>query len=292
MPCRAFYPARQVPSEALVRLTQGRAAELGYLAEVNGCNSTGDDAAGAKPALRFDSKQFSLLRRESDRFNDGDGSRRSRAKRLQAAAAAASTAAAAGATAAAAESTLSKEEAEEYAVAAEAGVDADAASPGWEGPLPEHGGVLIADGFLVPGKADGGVYLVVPPPAAAASGKKGSAAGGTAGGDDGGARGGERGAGASPTGAGAAAAGERIVRLTGTKRCVALVSAVRTQQSVGRGGSGKRVTAWVVSEPHRARSRALRPWSKGADVGAPAACFVLTLFVACASGDLAFVRGM
>ncbi|CAN0493950.1 unnamed protein product, partial [Ectocarpus sp. 8 AP-2014] len=57
-----------------------------------------------------------------------------------------------------------------------------------DGPLPPEDGdaVLIADGFLVPGKADGGVYLVVP---AAAEERRATAAAGL--GVDGAARGGE-----------------------------------------------------------------------------------------------------
>ncbi|CAN0095339.1 unnamed protein product, partial [Ectocarpus sp. 8 AP-2014] len=102
----------QVPAEAFVRLTQGREAELKYLATRNGSSSSsssssssnkqrqdistsradeggGDSLAGSgktngsagggahvQQPLRFESQQFSLLRLESDKFSDGDGSPR------------------------------------------------------------------------------------------------------------------------------------------------------------------------------------------------------------------------
>lgn len=60
----------------------------------------------------------------------------------------------------------------------------DGADPGLLLPLPQEDGVLVADGFLMPGKADGGVYMVLPRDAERVNGE------------------------------------ERIVRLTGYKRCV------------------------------------------------------------------------
>ena len=239
-----------MPAEALVRLTQGRAAELRYLARSNnnsdrpqeknsgtvsgpiegnhGSSSGSDAAAGgngaatdsvgaavAKPALRFESQQFSLLRLESDRFNDGDGSRRPKPQAVESPEPRLTTTAVQAKTGSATpslEDPQQQEEKEEKGYAA-------AAVPGWDGPLPEHGAVLIADGFLVPGKADGGVYLVVPTAAeekgfvaGVGSGADGAGVDGSGGGGVGGVEG--KGTG---TAAGAGTA-ERIVRLTGAKR--------------------------------------------------------------------------
>ncbi|CAM9888636.1 unnamed protein product, partial [Scytosiphon promiscuus] len=264
----------QLPTEALVRLTQGRAAEIRYKAgrniavdaargadslqsptDRNGTTTTNEgataspDVGDGKAALRFESQQFSLLRRESDRFNDGDMPRRPHESASQAAAAASPSlrppepppppppqlprsappprpapAAAAAADENTADSSSQEPEREMEHEAKSAPPpppprpsesDSESSSsvlPGWDGPTPEEAaGFLIADGFLIPGKADGGVYLVVP----TAAEEKGFP---VAGGGGGGSRleGDRDRAGAG--GGTAAGAAERIVRLTSPKR--------------------------------------------------------------------------
>ncbi|CAN0182141.1 unnamed protein product [Ectocarpus sp. 6 AP-2014] len=248
----------QVPAEAFVRLTQGREAELKYLATRNGSSSSssnkqrqdistsrakeggGDSLAGSgetngsagggahiQQPLRFESQQFSLLRLESDKFSDGDGSPRLRRETEAAALPLPVTGAGAGAGGAPQAPPDTAEPSLLQDGRNAAGTSASTQSPpppptlpGWDGPLPPEDGdaVLIADGFLVPGKADGGVYLVVP---AAAEERRATAAAGL--GVDGAARGGESRA-EGKAGAGAAAAAgssppeDRIVRLTNPKR--------------------------------------------------------------------------
>lgn len=263
-----------MPTEAVVRLTQGRAAEVLYKAarnpgtnttleasslpsptspdatddssanangEVNG-SSDGGSGRNGKASLRFESQQFSLLRRESDKFNDGDMPRRPQESPPQAAASPSllppeppptpprqpSLTPQPGT----APTTSSTEVGNPAGYSQQPDIRRDVEhegkstppppplqpqplppsssessstteAPGWDGP--EAAGFLIADGFLVPGKADGGVYLVLP----TASEENGSpvAEGGGGGGGGGG------GTAAAPT--------ERIVRLTTPKRSVA-----------------------------------------------------------------------
>lgn len=250
-----------MPGEALVRLTQGRAAEVQYKAarntvvkppggadsnpsrtgqdskngnddsSINGAAASEDDGGG-KASLRFESQQFDLLRRESDRFNDGDISRRHPQERAPQQAASpsllppepppppppASTPSRTLRARVQNPADYSPQEGERDSEH-EAGSppppplpsSTAAELPGWDGPLPEEAaGFLIADGFLIPGKADGGVYLVVP----TAAEEKGFP---EAEGGEGGSRvEGDR-AGAAAA-AGTAAAAERIVRLTSPKR--------------------------------------------------------------------------
>ncbi|CAN0385800.1 unnamed protein product, partial [Ectocarpus sp. 12 AP-2014] len=245
----------QVPAEAFVRLTQGREAELEYLATRNGRSSSssssskqqqdsstswaneggGDGLAGSgetnasaggphvQQPLRFESQQFSLLRLESDKFSDGDGSPRKRRETEAAALPLPVTGAEAGGAPQAPLDTAEPSLLQDGRNAAGTSTSTQSPPPtlpGWDGPLlPEDGdAVLIADGFLVPGKADGGVYLVVPPAA-----EEPHAAGGGDFGVDGAARGGEsRAEGKAAAGAAAAAGrsppGDRIVRLTNPKR--------------------------------------------------------------------------
>lgn len=247
----------QVPAEAIVRLTQGRDAELKYLATRNGSSSNsnsrnkqrqesstsrtneggGDSlarggeangsAGGARveQPLRFESQQFSLLRRESDKFSDGDVSPRPRRETEAALQLLPVTGAGTGGAPQAPPGVANPSPLEDGHNAA-AGTSASKQSPrptlpGWDGPLlPEDGdAVLIADGFLVPGKADGGVYLVVP---AAAEERRATAAAGL--GVGGAGRGGESraegkgGAAAATADAGSSPPAERIVRLTNPKR--------------------------------------------------------------------------
>ncbi|CAM9397274.1 unnamed protein product, partial [Ectocarpus sp. 4 AP-2014] len=244
----------QVPTEAFVRLTQGREAELKYLATQNGSGSSsnkqrqdsstsraneggGDSQAGSgetngnaggahvQQPLRFESQQFSLLRIESDKFSDGDGSPRPR-RETDAVALPQPLPVTGAGTGGAPQAPPDTEEPSLLQDGRNAtGTSSSTESPpttlpGWDGPLlPEDGdAVLIADGFLVPGKADGGVYLVVP---AAVEERRATAAAGA--GVDGAARGGESRA-EGKAGAGAAAAAgssppeDRIVRLTNPKR--------------------------------------------------------------------------
>ncbi|CAB1112476.1 unnamed protein product [Ectocarpus sp. CCAP 1310/34] len=234
---------------------RGREAELKYLATRNGSSSSSSSSSGrqrqdsstsraneggsdglagsgetngnaggahVQQPLRFESQQFSLLRLESDKFSDGDCSPRKRRETEAAALPLPVTGAGAGGAPQVPPGTAEPSLLQDGRNAA--GTSASTESPpttlpGWDGPLlPEDGdAVLIADGFLVPGKADGGVYLVVP----AAAEERRAAGGGV--GVDGAARGRESRAGGK-AGAGAAAAvgssptEDKIVRLTNPKR--------------------------------------------------------------------------
>ncbi|CAM9577430.1 unnamed protein product, partial [Ectocarpus fasciculatus] len=245
----------QVPAEAFVRLTQGREAELKYLATRNGSSSsnknkerqeistsrtnegggnsladsgeTNGSAGGAhvEQPLRFESQQFSLLRLESDKFSDGDVSPRPRPEPEAALPLSVTGAGTGGAPQAPCMASPSRLQDGRNAAGTSASTQSPPTTlPGWDGPLlPEDGdAVLIADGFLVPGKADGGVYLVVP---AAPEERLAAAAAAASGlGVEGAGRGGEsRAEGKAGAAAAAAAAAssppaERIVRLTNPKR--------------------------------------------------------------------------
>lgn len=215
----------QVPPADAVRLTQGSAAESRYLlgskngkkmskegptvegtAERNDGNPADRDEEDAQaapsgkqkektpPLLAFfesDQSFASLCRLAYERFVNGDRLFFPRPK---------------------AEPNASPKE--NYAYSERAAVDNPAggrvpgeeearASPGWDGPLPDEQALLVADGFLVPGKSDGGVYVVVP----GGADKSGEGAG-----EGDGLRGqGDRGDGGG---------GDKIVRLTGIKRSV------------------------------------------------------------------------
>ncbi|CBJ49244.1 conserved unknown protein [Ectocarpus siliculosus] len=215
------------PNEVNQDISASRAKEGGgdSLAGSGETNGSAGGGAHVQQPLRFESQQFSLLRLESDKFSDGDRPPRLRRETEAAALPLPVTGAGAGGAPQAPPNTAEPSLLQDGRNAA--GTSASTQSPpppptlpGWDGPLPPEDGdaVLIADGFLVPGKADGGVYLVVP---AAAEERRATAAAGL--GVDGAARGGESRA-EGKAGAGAAAAAgsippeDRIVRLTNPKR--------------------------------------------------------------------------
>lgn len=144
----------------MVRLTKGEDAESRYRAAMkkrkqhedddDGGGGGGEERGGLDPKkkaplLRLEADQFNLLRLESDKFVNGDDDIYTRP--------------------------TMRPRGEPHAVAAGGGRarveggttkgEHDEDPSGWYGPLPEQA-VLVADGFLVPGKSDGGVYIVIP----------------------------------------------------------------------------------------------------------------------------------
>ena len=272
----------QVPHAALVRLTQGAAAEARYRASVENLEGSGsvtrdgsivkdvdgddNDGEGSRgggdrggggndggsggdkemtPLLRFGSAQFNLLRSESEKFNDRDkkkkiisssssssnkngdiDSNRSNGMYPDPNAesmsglddpAAPEAAAAAAAAAVVRDSAAAAAPDGWVAVVGSESTSGGSASGdgGWDEAVPEQA-VLVADGFLVPGKSDGGVYIVVPAgaeKAAARSVSRDSDGGGLGTREEGMGRGRGR-----EGGAGRSGSGERIVRLTCVKR--------------------------------------------------------------------------
>lgn len=213
----------------MVRLTEGEDAESRYRAAMKkrkqhdndgssgGGSGGGEDSGGHEPKkntslLRLEADQFNLLRLESDKFVNGDDDMYTRP--------------------------TMRSRGEPHAMAAVEGGRArveggttkgedDEDSAGWDRPLPEQA-VLVADGFLVPGKADGGVYIVVPD----GEGQRKRR--------DGAARAEENGDRQSGGGVG----GERIIRLTSAKRLVGLWVLYREAGGQYRQGCHGVSSAW------------------------------------------------
>ena len=166
-------PSTQVPSSAVVRLTRGEEAEACFLAyrrseDDDGCGGQeiargrgSLDSIGRQYRARFPHlgrDEFDRLRAESDNFvNRVDGSNPQLGQTAQRNPDPFPRGMEEGSPAGGNKHTQRAED------VPDGGKRAEKPCPPleWDESLPPRA-VLVADGFLVPGKADGGVYVIIP----------------------------------------------------------------------------------------------------------------------------------